>query len=229
MASRIDIVGQKFGRLMVLADAVSIRTLGGQSKRRVIALCDCGNEIKVNPNYLRSGHTQSCGCLSTEKIISRNTSHGDAKTQTSEYRAWAHLIGRCENPKIVNFHNYGGRGIAVCDRWRESYEAFLADMGRKPSPKHSLDRRNNNGPYSPENCRWATRKEQMRNMSTNHLITYRGKTMPLVAWAEEVGISRYNLSNRLHLGWSVSRALREPLRSWPTSPKRSSALTGTAP
>lgn len=116
------------------------------------------------------------------------------------------MLTRCLNPRSEKWPQYGGRGIAVCQRWQESFEAFLADMG-EPPPDHSLDRIDNDGPYSPENCRWATNNQQARNKSTNRVLTYQGKSQTLAEWAEELGLPRNTIQTRLRLGWSVERAL----------------------
>jgi hypothetical protein len=128
----------------------------------------------------------------------------------SEYRSWDGLIRRCTCSAEPSWHNYGGRGITVCERWL-SYENFLADMGPKPSRKHSLDRIDVNGNYEPGNCRWATVNEQQRNRRNNKLVTFGSKTQCLTAWAEELHLPLYTLSQRLNRGWSVEKAFTEPV------------------
>ena len=130
---------------------------------------------------------------------------------TPEWRVWASLRGRCNSQTHKAYHNYGDRGITVCERW-ESFENFLEDMGERPSSKHSIDRIDNDGPYSPENCRWATRNEQNRNKRTNRLLTHGGKTLCLAAWAEELSINYMTLLGRLKFGWSVEQAITTPVQ-----------------
>jgi hypothetical protein len=159
---RQDFIGRRFGRLVVVAEAVAQVTPSGQRKRRVACLCDCGSETVVGVADLVSGHQLGCGCFRNDMLIARNTTHGDI--HSPEYRAWASSIQRCENPNGEYYRDYGGRGIKVCARWRKSYPNFLADMGRKPTRAHSLDRYpNNDGDYEPSNCRWATAVEQQNN------------------------------------------------------------------
>lgn len=147
---------EKYGRLKVL----KIVTSGKHSK--VECLCDCGNTKIVFLGNLKRGKTNSCGCLYKEtRGIPR--SHGDAKVQAREYIAWKSMKQRCYNKKNKEYENYGGRGITICDRWVKSYENFLEDMGRKPTPQHSIDRIDVNGNYEPSNCRWATPYEQRMN------------------------------------------------------------------
>ena len=140
--------------------------------------------------------------------------HGESKWtgDTVEYRIWAGMKTRCLNPKHPWFHRYGGRGIKICQRWLDSYENFLADMGRRPSPRHTLERKDNDGPYSPENVIWATRKTNSRNRSNTHWLTFQGVTLSVTTWAERTGISRVVLFRRLYKDWSVERTLTQPVR-----------------
>lgn len=122
------------------------------------------------------------------------------------------MLYRCNNPRSKKYPRYGGRGITVCGRWlRGGFRVFVADMGPRPSPKHSLDRIDNDGPYSPENCRWATMTQQQRNTMRNRLLAFQGQTMPMSEWAERLGMNPKVLRNRLTRGWSVDRALSTPM------------------
>jgi len=151
MTAVIDMASKNFGRLTVLA-----RDPRRGGLAHWLCKCACGTEITVSGNNLRGGYSQSCGCT--------HTKHGHAKTKanTPEYTCWRNMRGRCENPSLRNFKYYGARGIKVCAQWA-SFDAFLADMGRRPSAKHSIERLNNDGNYEPGNCVWATKGVQNRN------------------------------------------------------------------
>jgi hypothetical protein len=140
--------------------------------------------------------------------------HGDARDGqvAPEYRAWAEMKARCYRRTHAHYACYGGRGIRVCDVWRESYEAFLGDVGRRPARGYSLDRLDNNGHYEPGNCRWATQIEQVRNRRCTVYLTAFGRTQCLTAWAAEVGLLDTTLGMRLRAGWDVERALSLPAR-----------------
>lgn len=187
MGAKRNILGEKFGRLTVISELLSNKF----NQAMWLCKCDCGNEIETSGNRLIMLQTRSCGCLSKQLIISRFTKHGQSpSTGTSpEYQAWTNMKIRCYDTSYIEYDNYGGRGIIVCDRWINSFENFFADMGKKPSSKHSLDRYpNNDGNYELSNCRWATMHQQKRNMSTNLWFTYNGETMILKDWAERFGV-----------------------------------------
>ncbi|HDR8199935.1 TPA: AP2 domain-containing protein [Bacillus cereus] len=155
-----DLTGLKFGRLVVI-------DFSHRDERNYYwnCKCDCGNERKVRAQMLNSGRTQSCGCLRTERRIEKITKHNNSKKgdKTPEYIAWSEIKRRCYNQNFKQFPDYGGRGVIVCDRWKDSFENFLKDMGEKPTPDHSIDRIDVNGNYEPTNCRWADRISQQRN------------------------------------------------------------------
>ncbi len=130
--------------------------------------------------------------------------------ETAEYNSHRGMLERCYNPNHSHYKHYGARGIIVCDRWRHSFKNFYADMGDKPGPDYSLDRIDNDGPYSPENCRWATSRQQGTNKSNSRSLTYDGKTMPMSEWSREAGIHIMTLYHRLERGWSVEQALTTP-------------------
>ncbi|KKK59795.1 hypothetical protein LCGC14_3030790 [marine sediment metagenome] len=202
----IDLTSKKFGRLTVIK-----RVDKNKSRNyRWLCKCDCGKEKIILGYNLKNGHTKSCGCLLKE---GNNTTHSHSKTKT--YHSWHNMIRRCTNFNDLSYHNYGGRGITVCKRWRNSFENFLEDMGEPPTDSHSIDRINNNGNYCRENCQWTTRKEQNRNKRDSHLETYNGKTQCLSAWAEETGIAYWTLCARINkLGWSIEKALTTPVRKY---------------
>ena len=197
-----DLTGHTFGRLTVLG---YLGRVGANNQWD--CACSCGNRSQGSGGNLNSGHTQSCGCWHREKTSEVSRTHGRSKS--AEYRIWAGMKKRCFDPKTRNFHRYGGRGISVCERWKSSFEAFILDMGPRPSGSHSIDRIDNNGNYEPGNCRWATDKEQANNTSTNVLLTINDATKPLSVWAEEFGLARSVVVSRLVNG-DTGEALIRP-------------------
>jgi hypothetical protein len=194
----IDIqIGQKFDRWTV----INIKKL---HRNMTECRCVCGNIKLIYPNTLRNGGSQSCGCKRAEQLLKRNKTHGYSKTPT--YSRWISMMQRVRNDNLGCKKYYSEKGIKVCDKWH-MFENFLNDMGECPSKNHTLDRVNSNEGYSRDNCRWATCKQQARNTSRNHFITYNGITKCIGEWAEITGINYKMLWNRIHRGWSLERAL----------------------
>jgi hypothetical protein len=201
----IDITNQRFGRLT----ALQYHKYSGSASLWE-CICDCGRTSYVDQYALRKGTITSCGCWRNEKSRARAITHGKSKTRL--YTNWSAMVRRCSSPSSKSFQWYGARGITVCDRWRESFENFLADMGPPPSESHTLDRIDNDGNYEPSNCRWATAGEQNRNSRRTRLVTINGKTQCLKDWANEVGIHYVSLMTRLKKGWSVEDAILTPAK-----------------
>jgi hypothetical protein len=197
-----DMTGMRFGRLTVL------RRDGYAQGQRVYAWrcrCDCGNEKTVGGPSLRKGYTVSCGCLRLERLREALVTHGHCPKEgrSAEYTAWAAMIKRCTNPMPKEQKAYGH--VKVCERWRQSFEAFLADMGYKPTPKHTLDRwPDNTGNYEPKNCRWATRVEQSRNRTT----TVKDGGVPLAQLADDHGLNYSTVRDRRRRGATGERLIR---------------------
>lgn len=198
-----DLSGKRFGRLVV-------RGYSGKRLWKCDCDCDCGSIHYATGHRLVVGHTRSCGCLRRDVAVKMNTTHG--MTATAEFRTWQRMIERCRNKRLRYYKNYGGRGIAVCDRWRESFSAFFSDMGPRPTSEHSIDRIDNNGNYEPGNCRWATRFEQAQHKRNTHLLEYEGLVLPLSEMARRFGYTPDSIEQRLRKGWSVVRSLTTPMR-----------------
>lgn len=172
--------------------------------------CSCGIRKPIRADHVITGLTKSCGCKLRSNAIARNTTHG--MFYSPEYRSWSHIKTRCLNEKCPEYKWYGGRGIAICDSWKESFVNFFTDMGERPSSKHSIDRINTNGNYCKENCRWATMQVQQNNKRNNRMIEFQNKTLTLAQWSSEVAIPYHTIKSRIDvLGWSVEKALTQPL------------------
>lgn len=187
---RATLVGRRFTKLVVV----------GVQGAYATCACDCGNEVRIWKANLYRDNTRSCGCI-------KKTADGMSRLFPVEYQAWSGMIERCSDQSFKQWRDYGGRGITVCEEWKNSFAQFLADMGPRPAPKMSLDRRNTNGNYEPTNCRWATSIEQMRNTRRNRFITINGKTQTFSAWIKEVGINPSTFYKRLRRGVSPGQAL----------------------
>ncbi len=156
MGKFIDETGRRFGRLVVLHRAKNRKTSAYWKCQ-----CDCGGNTETSGNHLRSGHSTSCGCIAFEKMKAATTTHG--LTKMPIYKVWKEMRARCNRQSHARFHNYGGRGIFVCDTWNMSFEAFVKDVGSDYKPDLQLDRINNNGNYEPGNTRWVDAKTNVRN------------------------------------------------------------------
>jgi hypothetical protein len=216
----VDLEGQRFGRLLV----VEYVGFSGPDKKGWLCRCNCGNTTTVPGSKLRSGHTTSCGCYRQEVLLrigAENRTHGHSSAR--EYQAWQRLRGRCHNPKNRSYANYGGRGIQVCERYNSSFEAFLEDVGSKPSPELSIDRENNDGHYScgkcpeclangwPFNLRWANDYQQGNNRRIVVRYEFDGKFLSIPEWSRLIRIGRTTIHKRLAQGWTIEQALTTPV------------------
>lgn len=196
---RKDLTGQQFGHLTVMGYT------GTNNSRCSMwyCKCDCGGESVVRGSNLLNGATKSCGCQAGYR------KHG--MTNTPEFRVWEGMIRRCRSENRTYYH---GRGIKVCPRWLDSFEAFYTDMGPRPSKRHTIDRIDNDGDYTPENCRWATSSEQNNNQRRNRWISMNGHSHTLAQWCAILGINPSLVSTRIRRGWSPEKALTENKRRY---------------
>jgi hypothetical protein len=194
MSHRLDLVGKWSGRLLALAHAGS----NTRGRSQWLCLCSCGEHCVVTAQHFTSGTTAACGCLGRERARDRVLTHGESRSP--EYASWVGMVHRCTNPRRGDYRYYGGRGITVCSRWLE-FRNFLADMGRRPSIRHTLERRDNNAGYSPDNCYWATKGEQARNTRRSVFVSYGGRTQSLADWASELHLPYSTIQTRHRAGW----------------------------
>lgn len=206
--------GQRFARFVFIKEVQRRNGI-----RFGLFKCDCGNEVESNIYSVRYGQSQSCGCYVKDVNKAMRTKHG--LTNTPEYAAWLAMRARCYRPTTENYARYGGRGITVCDRWLSSFEIFLFDMGRRPTPHHSLDRIDNDGNYGPNNCRWATHDEQQQNRSVTLFLTIGGEKKAIKHWSDISGISYGRIYSRIQEGWEARRAVFEPVEIQGSNQRRS--------
>ena len=220
--TKLVAVGETYGRWTVLGPVVVQR---GRAKWLVRCSCPDRTEREVLENNLKRGISTSCGCHQRQRASEESKKHG--LTNHALFRTWAQMIQRCTNAGLKEYLPYGGRGISVCERWRTSFPNFLADMGPKPSPKHTLDRIDNNGNYEPGNCRWATLAEQAVNKRTTRRVTIGGESLRIPEWCERIGISRATFYHRLYDGWTEIDALTTP--AWGRGSSTASRMGGKIP
>lgn len=209
-----DLTGLIFGRLTVIGFFGVVK-----KESKWYCKCECGRVVAPYSSNLKRLLTSSCGCLEDESRISTHTIHGHlkGKSRSRTYSTWSSMKKRCYSENDINYPNYGGRGIQVCDRWLRSFEDFLSDMGERP-PLMTIDRIDNNGNYEPKNCRWATIKQQRNNRSNNRVIEIDGISNTMAQWTELLGVSDSTIANRIDvLGWDVKKALTKPVRQKTTS------------
>jgi hypothetical protein len=201
-----DLTGMVFGRLTVVS-FVNERKNG---KYAWLCKCECGNLKIIRDINLRNGETKSCGCLKRERmriVQSKSWKHG--LTNTRIYGIWFHMRDRCNNPKNSYYHCYGGRGIKVCDDWNKDFQSFYNwAMSNGYSDDLTIERKDVNGNYEPDNCCWIPGNEQWLNRRTTHNITINGITKPLTMWANEYGLKPHNIYNRLRHGWTGEDLLK---------------------
>jgi hypothetical protein len=218
MIGKPDLTGQHFGRLAVLRYDEK-----RNGKHKWICRCDCGTERSVIAGNLLKGSTQSCGCLHRERTAEATSTHGYTRgpKKRSEYKIWGAMLRRCYKATDRAFRNYGGRGITVCDRWRfgegglSAFECFIADMGDRPSTAHSMDRRDNDAGYAPENCYWATSSQQAATRRVNIMVDWKGERLPLKVICRREGLPYLRVMQRRYKGWPTMDALTAPFPPLP--------------
>lgn len=214
MSALKDLTGQCFGKLTVVSRAPNRLIPSGVRKiSRVMWLCACscgsGKDVLAATGSLVGGNTQSCGCKRLDTLAADQGARDISKHPL--YARWAGMIQRCTNHNHIGYENYGGRGVVVCERWRNSFLDFLKDMGDMPGRGYSIERKENDGNYEPGNCVWATKGEQSRNTCRNRWIEIGGVTLTVRDWEKERGFKRGAIQRRIDLGWNPEQAVLEPI------------------
>lgn len=198
----VNISGQKFGMLY----AIKLDSRDRHNRERWLFKCDCGKEKVIEKSSVKTGHTKSCGCWQIENNKVIGITHNKSKTR--EFKIWLGIKKRCLNKKHSTYKNYGGRGIKICDRWKDSFENFLADIGSAPSELYSIDRIDNNGNYEPSNCKWVTRKEQNNNTRRNRIFSYEGNNYTLSNLCDKLELKYKLIYDRVtKLKWKIEEAI----------------------
>lgn len=209
---KIDLTGKRFGRLTVIKEVSPHYSKSGVRMRMWECKCDCGNNRILSTSNITNGNTKSCGCLKKELLLSKNTTHGMSKTKL--YSVWGSMKDRCFNENVSQFSDYGGRGISVCNEWKNDFQAFYDwAIGNGYKDGLTIERKDVNGDYCPENCCWITREEQSKNRRNSHFITYRGETKTLSEWSRELHIDRECVRNQEKKLGSGEEAIKAVLNS----------------
>lgn len=202
-------VGQKFGMLRITSVGNPANRWDGRNRATLNWACDCGKTGNTAAYEIISGHSTSCGCYRYIRVRQKNTKHGQSYNPI--YQVWAGMVERCRNPNCIGYYNYGGRGIKVCDEWINNSSAFIKwALENGYSPGLELDREDNNGDYSPKNCRFVTRLQNSRNKRTSHFIEYKGQRKTISEWCEILSLGYSIIFRRLQRGWTVELALGKP-------------------
>jgi len=208
----VNFIGKRYNHLLVIAFSHT----GKDSQRYWKCKCDCGNSTIVNGGNLQSNNTKSCGCNNYSKHVTHHLS------QTRFYRIWFGIKERCNNPKNKAYHNYHGRGIKLCERWLkfenfrdDMYKSYLIHYGKYRKLNTTVDRINNNGNYSPDNCRWATKYQQSNNLRNNVLLKFNNKVLTISEWSKITGINKHTIYSRLYnYKWTIDKALTKPVKNY---------------
>ena len=211
MGCFIDLTGKKFGKLLVIKRVENDK----YSNLNWECLCDCGNRKIIRGAHLRDGLTKSCGCYNYEQSTAfgkkwggNNKTHGMKRTRL--YYLWSNMKARCYNPKADSFKYYGGKGIKVCEEWKKNFVEFYKwSIENGYRDDLTIDRINNNKNYSPDNCKWATMKEQQNNRGNNHTLFFNGESHTLAEWADILGIKYSYLHDRLRRGWNMDKIISD--------------------
>lgn len=205
MSRFIDLTGNKYGRLTVIDRAENSK----DGRARWNCICDCGNATIVAARNLKSGSVKSCGCMSS-RLQPTTKTHGDSTTKL--YEKWCSMMNRCNNPNHPHYKDYGGRGIKVCEEWHNYSNFKKWVLNTRDNENLTIDRIDVNGDYCPENCRWATAKEQANNRRSNLIYVYNGESHNLNEWCEILGLNYYNVHNRIYkLKWTFEKAISTPI------------------
>lgn len=204
MSKLIDLTGQRFGRLVVIERADN----SADGRARLLCRCDCGQSKTVLGEHLKKGRTKSCGCAKSESSSKRFKKHGGRNSKL--YRIWSNMKDRCNNPDCKVYSDYGGRGIKVCKEWIDDFSAFQKwALANGYKEGLTIDRKDNDKGYSPDNCRWTDRKIQGNNKRNCRYITYKGQRKTVAEWSDITGIPHDTLLYRLNHGWETERILKK--------------------